>query len=122
MGKKIYVGNLNYQTSSEELKTLFAAYGNVASAEVLKDRETGRSKGFGFVEMSTDQEAQAAIAGLHGKDMGGRPLTVNEARPREDRPRGGGGGGGGGGGWGGGGGGGGRGGGGGGWGGGGGRR
>ena len=104
MGKKIYVGNLNYQTTSEELKTYFASYGNVVSAEVLKDRESGRSKGFGFVEMSTDQEAQAAIAGLHGKDIGGRPLTVNEARPREDRPRGGGGygGGGGGGGYGGG--------------------
>jgi RNA recognition motif-containing protein len=95
MGKKIYVGNLNYQTTSEELKTYFASYGNVVSAEVLKDRESGRSKGFGFVEMSTDQEAQAAISGLHGKDIGGRPLTVNEARPREDRPRGGGGGGGG---------------------------
>lgn len=94
MGKKIYVGNLNYQTTSEELKTYFASYGNVVSAEVLKDRESGRSKGFGFVEMGSDQEAQAAIAGLHGKDIGGRPLTVNEARPREDRPRGGGGGGG----------------------------
>src|ERR1035441_1543337 len=82
MGKKIYVGNLNYQTSSEELKTLFAVYGNVASAEVLKDRETGRSKGFGFVEMSTDQEAQAAIAGLHGKDMGGRPVEAPDFRLR----------------------------------------
>src|SRR5579862_2384682 len=97
MGKKIYVGNLSYQTTSDELRTYFATYGNVVSAEVLKDRDSGRSKGFGFVEMGTDQEAQAAIAGLHGKDFGGRPLTVNEARPREDRPRGGGGGGGGGG-------------------------
>ena len=94
MGKKIYVGNLSYQTTSEELRTVFAAHGNVASAEVLKDRETGRSKGFGFVEMGTDAEAQAAIAGLNGKDFGGRALTVNEARPKEDRPRGGGGGGG----------------------------
>jgi RNA recognition motif-containing protein len=97
MGKKIYVGNLSYQTTSDELRTYFATYGNVVSAEVLKDRDSGRSKGFGFVEMGSDQEAQAAIAGLHGKDFGGRPLTVNEARPREDRPRGGGGGGGGGG-------------------------
>lgn len=88
MGKKIYVGNLNYQTTSDELRELFAQFGTVASAEVLKDRETQRSKGFGFVEMGSDAEAQAAIAGLNGKDFSGRPLTVNEARPKEDRPRG----------------------------------
>src|SRR5438067_12067118 len=76
---------------------MFTPYGTVVSAQVIMDRDTGRSKGFGFVEMSTDQEAQAAISGMHGKDIAGRPLTVNEARPREDRPRGGGGGGGGGG-------------------------
>ena len=97
VGKKLYVGNLSYSVSSSELQKLFGQFGNVASAEVIQDRETGRSKGFGFVEMSTDSEAQAAIAGLHDKDHGGRPLTVNEARPREERPRGGGGGGGGGG-------------------------
>ena len=94
MGKKIYVGNLSYQTTSDELRDMFAQHGGVTSAEVLKDRETGRSKGFGFVEMGTDAEAQAAIAALNGKDFGGRALTVNEARPKEDRPRGGGGGGG----------------------------
>jgi uncharacterized membrane protein YgcG len=102
VGKKLYVGNLSYSVSSSELQKLFGQFGNVASAEVIQDRETGRSKGFGFVEMSTDSEAQAAISGLHDKDHGGRPLTVNEARPREERPRGGGGGGGGGGGYGGG--------------------
>ena len=94
MGKKLYVGNLSYSVSSSELQKIFSQFGNVASAEVIQDRETGRSKGFGFVEMSTDAEAQAAISGLHEKDYQGRPLTVNEARPREDRGGGGGGGGG----------------------------
>jgi RNA recognition motif-containing protein len=97
MGSKLYVGNLSYGTTSQDLNTLFAAHGNVTSAEVLQDRETGRSKGFGFVQMSTDEEAAAAIAALGGKEHDGRALTVNEARPREDRPRSGGGGGGGGG-------------------------
>jgi RNA recognition motif-containing protein len=93
LGKKLYVGNLGYQVSSSELETLFAAFGTVQSAQVIEDRESGRSKGFGFVEMANDQEAQAAIAGLNGKDHDGRPLTVNEARPREERGGGGGGGG-----------------------------
>ncbi|MGO8748380.1 MAG: RNA recognition motif domain-containing protein [Thermoguttaceae bacterium] len=94
MGKKLYVGNLAYSTSSSDLQRLFATYGTVESAQVIEDRETGRSKGFGFVEMGTDQEAQAAIQGLHGQEQDGRPLTVNEARPREERGGGGGGGGG----------------------------
>lgn len=94
MGKRLYVGNLSYQTNSSDLQNLFAQYGTVTSAQVIEDRESGRSKGFAFVEMSTDQEAQAAITGLHGQQHEGRPLTVNEARPKEDRPRGGGGGGG----------------------------
>jgi len=96
MGKKLYVGNLPYSVSSSELEQMFSPHGAVTSAEVISDRQTGRSKGFGFVEMSSDEEAQAAIAALNGKDQGGRALTVNEAKPREDRPRGGGGGGGGG--------------------------
>src|SRR5438094_3811949 len=109
MGKKLYVGNLSYNVDSSELEQLFGAHGTVQSAEVISDRMTGRSKGFGFVEMSTDEEAQAAIAALNGQEHEGRALTVNEAKPREDRPRGPGGGGGGGrGGYGGGGGGGGR--------------
>ena len=95
MGKKLYVGNLSYQVDSSELEQLFGQHGQVVSAQVINDRDTGRSKGFGFVEMSSDEEAQAAIAALNGQDHGGRSLTVNEARPREDRPRGGGGGGGG---------------------------
>ncbi len=85
MGKKLYVGNLGYQVSGSDLEKLFGEFGTVASAQVIEDRETGRSKGFGFVEMSSDQEAQAAIQALNGKDHNGRPLTVNEARPREDR-------------------------------------
>lgn len=85
MGKKLYVGNLSYSTNSAELEQLFERFGTVQSAEVISDRATGRSKGFGFVEMSTDQEAQEAINALNGKDLGGRPLTVNEARPREER-------------------------------------
>src|SRR5947208_15640288 len=92
MGKKLYVGNLSYETSDADLETMFAAYGTVQSAQVISDRDTGRSKGFGFVEMGTDQEAQAAIAGLSGKEVNGRSLTVNEAKPREDRGGGGGGG------------------------------
>jgi RNA recognition motif-containing protein len=95
MGKKLYVGNLSYDVDSTGLQELFAAHGTVDSAQIITDRDTGRSKGFGFVEMSTEEEAQAAIAALHGQEHGGRALTVNEAKPREDRPRGGGGGGGG---------------------------
>ena len=93
MGKKLYVGNLSYDTTNEALQQLFSQHGTVDSAQVIMDRETGRSKGFGFVEMSTPEEAQAAIAALHGKDSGGRALKVNEAQPKPDRPRGGGGGG-----------------------------
>ena len=95
MGKKLYVGNLSYDMTSSALEALFAAHGTVESAEVIQDRMTNRSKGFGFVEMSTDQEAQAAIAALNGKDHDGRALTVNEAKPRESRGGGGYGGGGG---------------------------
>lgn len=103
MGKKLYVGNLSYDVDSSALEAMFVEFGTVQSAQVINDRDTGRSKGFGFVEMSSDAEAQAAIAGMSGKQMNGRSLTVNEAKPRE-----GGGGGGGRGGYGGGGGGGGR--------------
>ena len=85
MAKKLYVGNLSYDMNDGALQQLFAAYGSVQSAQIVMDRDTGRSKGFGFVEMSSDQEAQAAISGLNGKDLNGRSLTVNEARPREDR-------------------------------------
>jgi RNA recognition motif-containing protein len=106
VGKRLYVGNLSYNVSSADLEQLFSQYGRVTSAQVVQDRDTGRSKGFGFVEMGTDQEAQASIDALHDQKHDGRPLTVNEARPREER--GGGGGGGGRGGYGGGGGGGGR--------------
>jgi len=95
MGSKLYVGNLSYNATGSELEQLFAAHGSVQSAEVIADRDTGRSKGFGFVQMGSDSEAQAAIAALNGKDHDGRALTVNEAKPREDRPRSGGGGGGG---------------------------
>ena len=94
MGSKLYVGNLNYNTTSSELEQMFAPHGTVQSAEVISDRDTGRSKGFGFVQMGSDEEAQAAIAAMNGQEIGGRTLTVNEAKPREDRPRGGGGGGG----------------------------
>jgi RNA recognition motif-containing protein len=93
VGKKLYCGNLTFGVSSAELESMFAEFGTVVSAQVITDRDSGRSKGFGFVEMSSDAEAQAAIAALNGKDHEGRALTVNEARPREDRPRGGGGGG-----------------------------
>lgn len=85
MGKRLYVGNLSYNVSSADLEQLFSQFGRVASAQVVQDRDTGRSKGFGFVEMGTDQEAQAAIDGLHDQKHDGRPLTVNEARPREER-------------------------------------
>src|SRR5437588_9917571 len=95
MGSKLYVGNLSYNTTSSELEQLFGQHGTVQSAEVIQDRDTGRSKGFGFVQMGSDAEAQAAIAALNGKDVDGRALTVNEAKSREERPRGGGGGGGG---------------------------
>ena len=95
MGSKLYVGNLSYNTTGSELEQLFSQHGTVQSAEVIADRDTGRSKGFGFVQMGSDAEAQAAIAALNGQDMDGRNLTVNEAKPREDRPRSGGGGGGG---------------------------
>jgi RNA recognition motif-containing protein len=95
LGKKLYVGNLSYRVTSAELQQMFGAFGSVQSAQVIEDRESGRSKGFGFVEMGSDDEAQAAIQGLNGQDHQGRPLTVNEARPREDRGGGGGGGGGG---------------------------
>jgi RNA recognition motif-containing protein len=84
MGKKLYVGNLGYGVTDSDLTTMFAAHGTVESAQVIMDRETGRSKGFGFVEMKTDQEAQAAIAALNGQDQNGRSLTVNEARPRPE--------------------------------------
>ena len=94
MGKKLYVGNLSYGISSSELEEMFSSYGTVQSAQVISDRESGRSKGFGFVEMGSDDEAQAAIRALNGQEHDGRPLTVNEARPREDRGGGGGGGGG----------------------------
>ncbi len=94
MAKKLYVGNLSYNVSSSELEQLFGQHGQVTSAQIINDRDTGRSKGFGFVEMSSDQEADAAIAALNGQDHDGRALTVNEARPREDRGGGGGGGGG----------------------------
>jgi len=85
MGKRLYVGNLSYGVDSSALEQLFAAHGTVASAEVCSDRDTGRSRGFGFVEMSSDEEAQAAIAALNGQEHEGRALTVNEAKPREDR-------------------------------------
>jgi len=92
MGKKLYVGNLSYNVNDSKLQEMFSEYGTVESAAVIQDRMTGRSKGFGFVEMSSDAEAQAAISGLNGKDHSGRALTVNEAKPREDRGGGGGGG------------------------------
>jgi cold-inducible RNA-binding protein len=83
MGKKLYVGNLAYGVGDADLQKLFAAHGTVRSAQVITDRATGQSKGFGFVEMGSDQEAQAAITALNGKQMQGRTLTVNEARPKE---------------------------------------
>src|SRR5690348_3223322 len=91
MGSKLYVGNLSYNATGSELEQLFAAHGSVQSAEVIADRDSGRSKGFGFVQMGSDEEAQAAIAALNGQEQDGRTLTVNEAKPREDRGGGGGG-------------------------------
>ena len=84
MGKKLYVGNLPYSVGDSDLQRLFEAHGSVVSAQVIMDRDTGRSKGFGFVEMGSDSEAQAAIADLNGKEVEGRSLTVNEARPKPD--------------------------------------
>jgi RNA recognition motif-containing protein len=98
MGKKLYVGNLSYKVTSSDLQLLLSQFGQVQNAEVIMDRATGRSKGFGFVEMGTEDEAQQAIDALSGKEHEGRPLTVNVAKPREERPRTGGFGGGGGGG------------------------
>ena len=85
MSTKLYVGNLSFRTTSEELREAFSQAGTVESASVIEDRETGRSRGFGFVEMATPEEAQAAIAQLNGKELGGRNLTVNEAKPKTDR-------------------------------------
>lgn len=92
MGKKLYIGNLDYGTDSSDLEQLLSQHGTVLSAEVISDRATGRSKGFGFVEMESSEEADAAIAALNGQQHNGRALTVNEARPREPRSGGGGGG------------------------------
>lgn len=94
MGKKLYAGNLSYGVDNASLEQLFAEFGEVASAEVIMDRSTGQSKGFGFVEMSSEEQAQAAIEGLSGREHEGRALNVSEARPRASRPGGGGGGGG----------------------------
>lgn len=91
MGKKLYCGNLSYNVSSADLEQMFSEFGSVKSADVIMDRDTGRSKGFGFVEMNSDQEAQAAIDAINGREHDGRTLTVNEARPREERSGGGGG-------------------------------
>ena len=93
MGKKLYVGNLGYDVSNEDLEALVSPHGTVQSAQVIMDRDTGRSKGFGFVEMDSDAEAQTAISALDGQDQGGRAIKVNEAKPREPRSGGGGGGG-----------------------------
>src|SRR4051794_35165737 len=89
MGKKLYVGNLSYDVDSSALEQLFTSHGTVTSAMIISDRDTGRSKGFGFVEMGSDAEAQAAIAAVNGQDNDGRALTVNEAKPREERSGGG---------------------------------
>jgi RNA recognition motif-containing protein len=86
MGNKLYVGNLPYTVRDEDLQQSFSQYGSVSSAKVMMERDTGRSKGFGFVEMGNDAEAQAAIAGMNGQSLGGRSITVNEARPMEARP------------------------------------
>ncbi len=88
MSMKLYVGNLSFQTSSQELEDLFAGIGTVESATVVEDRETGRSRGFGFVEMANAEDGEKAIAELNGKEFGGREIKVNEAKPREDRGRG----------------------------------
>jgi cold-inducible RNA-binding protein len=89
MGKKLYVGNLTYDVTDSALEQIFAGHGTVQTAQVIMDRDTGRSKGFGFVEMSNDEEAQNAIKALNGQQHGGRALTVNEAKPREERTSGG---------------------------------
>jgi RNA recognition motif-containing protein len=89
MGRKLYVGNLGYGVTDSDLSKLFEEHGTVESAQIIMDRDTGRSKGFGFVEMKTDQEAQAAIQALNGKESGGRSLTVNEAKPKTEGGRGG---------------------------------
>lgn len=86
MGNKLYVGNLPYSFRDEDMQQAFSQFGNVSSAKVMMERDTGRSKGFGFVEMGSDAEAQAAIKGMNGQNMGGRDLVVNEARPMEARP------------------------------------
>jgi RNA recognition motif-containing protein len=91
MGTKIYVGNMSFDMDNMSLDEMFKPYGSVVSAQVIMDRDSGRSKGFGFVEMGSEAEAQAAIAALNGKEVNGRALTVNEAKPREDKPRSGGG-------------------------------
>lgn len=93
MGSKLYVGSLPYSTTEQQLSELFSQHGTVTSAKVITDRYTGQSRGFGFVEMATNEEAQKAIAALNGSPLGGRTLVVNEARPQEKRPFGGGGGG-----------------------------
>jgi len=90
MSRKLYVGNLSYNTTEAELETLFAQSGTVESVRVMRDMATGRARGFGFVEMATDEEAQAAVTACHGQEFGGRALTVNEARPQEARSGGGG--------------------------------
>ena len=93
MGSKLYVGNLSYDVTNADLNTMFTPHGTVNSAEIIQDRDTGRSKGFGFVQMGTDKEAEAAISAHNGQQQNARALTVNEAKPREERTRGGGGGG-----------------------------
>ena len=87
MGKKLYVGNLSYNTTSNDLERILGAYGTVKSAQIINDRDTGRSKGFGFVEMVTEEDAQKAMDMFNGKDFDGRRITVSEARPMEPRPR-----------------------------------
>ena len=89
MSNKLFVGNLSFDTTENDLQDAFAAYGSVTETNLMMDRMTNRPRGFGFVTMSTADEAEAAIAGLHGRDMGGRALTVNVAKPREERPAGG---------------------------------
>ncbi|MBA2621483.1 MAG: RNA-binding protein [Acidobacteria bacterium] len=92
MSQKLYVGNLSFDTTTQDLETMFGEFGTVESTNIIEDRDTGRSRGFGFVEMSSQEEGQNAISSLNGKEVGGRQLTVNEAKPREDRGSGGGGG------------------------------
>lgn len=87
MATRLFVGSLAWATNDDSLKDFFSAVGTVVSANVIMDRESGRSKGFGFVEMSSDEEAKKAVSELNGKDLDGRPIVVNEARPREERPR-----------------------------------